>query len=99
MAGEGSALAAIKSLRSNRSLLKKRSFFDKKKDSGNSKKSDGLKDHKNATPAQLQEIRLQMQLDKKIARKKKIRNSIIAFVCTIVFFWGAIQILRMVFEF
>ena len=69
MGGEGSMMAAINSLKNNRSLLSKRK--EKNALSG-SYSHVGLKEFPKATPQQLKEIRLKIQAENRKLRIKLI---------------------------
>ena len=90
---------AITSLKNNRKQVKKRNYFDSKNlKKGDDKKTD-LKDHKKATPEQLQLIRMQQQEYKRQQFYKKIMVFAAAGTITVIVFLIAIYILRQVFEF
>lgn len=95
MAGEGSVLHMIKSLKSNRSLLKKRAPMT----SATSGEKKPLKDHKEFTEEAKQAYYQNLKLEKSVSRKKMILAGVLTLVGLILFIAGLIYAMRMVFDF
>jgi len=90
---------AITSLKNNRKQVKKRNYFDSKNSNKGAENTPDLKDHKKATPEQLDLIRMQQKEYKRQQFYKKIMVFTAAGTITVISFLIAVYILRQVFEF
>jgi len=84
MGGEGSMMAAIHSLKNNRSLLSKRK--EKNALSGSYSNVE-LKQFPDSTPEQIESIRQKMHRDNKRSMLKLVLISTLVFVCVITLFY------------
>ena len=94
MAGEGSVLHMIKSLKSNRSLLKKR----KPMTSGKTVKKV-LKDHKEFTPEAKAAYHEKLVQERSRNKKKMMISGVLTLVGLVIFIAGLIYWMRQVFDF
>lgn len=99
MAGEGSAFAAISVMRSNRALLKKKSYFDTKSIYLKFAERKNIKDPKSLTKAQLKELRLQFISDRNSQLRIKILSGVLALLISVGLIYGMIYWIKEVFHY
>ena len=99
MAGEGSAFAAISVMRSNRALLKKKSYFDTKSIYLNFAERKNIKDPKSLTKDQLSVLRVQFIADRKAQIIKKALSGILALIFSVGLIYGMIYWIKEVFQY
>lgn len=95
MAGEGSVLNMIKTLKANRSLLRKRKPMSSSKNSS----TKSLKDHKVFTTDARRDYHKKLVKEKAANRKKMILAGLLTIIGLIVVISGLIYWMRMVFDF
>lgn len=91
MPGEGFTFNMISSLRGNNSLLKKKGYFQIRKEYLNAARSERI-DIKKATPEQLRAVRQKIILSNQVEQKRKIIALIISLVLTPLVMWGLVEL-------